>query len=144
MVSQLVYYSEWIIAPLLLLIYAWARFNTPPTNRSGTTCVLFYFGGVFYYALLVALCLLAPKLQGHPLFPLGRRSGTRGRADRAAEKGRSPSRPSRSRLLTNAIGATILGVAFGADRSHRPRYKWEWGGKQRHQILVASHSGIRA
>ena len=83
MVSQLVHYSEWIIAPLLLLIYAWARFNTPPTNRSGTTCVLFYFGVVFYYALLAALCLLARKLQGRPFFPLSGRSGTRSRAVRA-------------------------------------------------------------
>jgi hypothetical protein len=125
MVSQLVHYSEWIIAPLLLLIYAWARFNTPPTNRSGTTCVLFYFGVVFYYALLAALCLLARKLQGRPFFPLSGRSGTRSRAVRAAEKSRSPSRSSHPQLLTNAFGPTILGVALGAHRSHRPRYKWE-------------------
>ena len=58
MLLQMVHYSEWIIAPLLLLVYAWVRFSTPPTNRSGTTCAMFYFGVVFYYALLVALCLL--------------------------------------------------------------------------------------
>jgi hypothetical protein len=38
---------EWIVSALLLLVVAWVRFNTPPTNRSGTTFALFYFGVVF-------------------------------------------------------------------------------------------------
>jgi len=49
---------EWIVPALLLLIVAWVRFNTPPTNRSGTTFALFYFGVIFYYGLILALWLL--------------------------------------------------------------------------------------
>jgi hypothetical protein len=50
--------SEWVIPALALLAVAWVRFNTPPTNRSGTTFALFLFGVIFYYALLLALWLL--------------------------------------------------------------------------------------
>ena len=50
--------GEWIIPTVLLLVVAWTRFNSPPTNRSGTTFVLFFFGVLFYYALIVALWLL--------------------------------------------------------------------------------------
>jgi hypothetical protein len=50
--------SEWVVPALLLLIVAWVRFNNPPTNRSGTTFALFYFGVIFYYALILALWLL--------------------------------------------------------------------------------------
>jgi hypothetical protein len=49
---------EWIVPALLLLVVAWVRFNTPPTNRSGTTFALFYFGVIFYYGLILALWLL--------------------------------------------------------------------------------------
>jgi Co/Zn/Cd efflux system component len=50
--------SEWIVSALMLIVVAWQRFNTPPTNRSGTTFALFSFGLIFYYALIVALWLL--------------------------------------------------------------------------------------
>ncbi len=49
---------EWIVPALLLLVVSWVRFNTPPTNRSGTTFALFYFGLTFYYCLILALWLL--------------------------------------------------------------------------------------
>jgi hypothetical protein len=49
---------EWIVPALLLFVVAWVRFNTPPTNRSGTTFALFYFGVIFYYGLILALWLL--------------------------------------------------------------------------------------
>jgi hypothetical protein len=48
----------WVVSGLFLFAVAWVRFNKPPTNRSGTTFLLFYSGIVFYYALLVALWLL--------------------------------------------------------------------------------------
>jgi hypothetical protein len=41
--AQLVQSSEWTISAVFLLIVAWHRFNTPPTNRSGTTFVLSLF-----------------------------------------------------------------------------------------------------
>ena len=56
--QQLIQSSEWIIPATLLIVVAWSRFNSPPTNRSGTTFVLFSFGLIFYYALIVALWLL--------------------------------------------------------------------------------------
>jgi len=56
--QQLIQSSEWIIPAVLLIVVAWSRFNSPPTNRSGTTFVLFSFGLIFYYALIVALWLL--------------------------------------------------------------------------------------
>jgi hypothetical protein len=55
---EIVTKSEWIIAVLALYVVAWTRFNSPPTNRSGTTFVLFFFGVIFYYALIVALWVL--------------------------------------------------------------------------------------
>jgi hypothetical protein len=58
MLRQSVLQSEWIIPASLLFIVAWNRFNTPPTNRSGTTFLLFFFGVIFYYALIVAQWLL--------------------------------------------------------------------------------------
>src|SRR5271170_1506159 len=58
MTQEIVQRSEWIIPVLLLFVVAWTRFNSPPTNRSGTTFVLFFFGVIFYYALIVALWLL--------------------------------------------------------------------------------------
>jgi hypothetical protein len=50
--------SDWVVPALLLLVVAWNKFNTPPTNRSGTTFALFTFGAMFYYALILALWLL--------------------------------------------------------------------------------------
>jgi hypothetical protein len=50
--------SEWVIPALLLFVVAWNKFNSPPTNRSGTTFALFLFGAIFYYALILALWLL--------------------------------------------------------------------------------------
>ncbi len=58
LIAQSVQYGEWIIPTLLLYVVAWARFNSPPTNRSGTTFALFFLGAVFYYALIIALWLL--------------------------------------------------------------------------------------
>ncbi|MCA1458778.1 hypothetical protein I6F35_37405 [Bradyrhizobium sp. BRP22] len=55
---EIVMKSEWIIAILTLYVVAWTRFNSPPTNRSGTTFALFFFGVIFYYALIVVLWLL--------------------------------------------------------------------------------------
>ena len=57
-IQEIVTRSEWIIAVLALYVVAWTRFNSPPTNRSGTTFALFFFGVVFYYALIVALWVL--------------------------------------------------------------------------------------
>jgi hypothetical protein len=52
---EIVTKSEWIIAVLALYVVAWTRFNSPPTNRSGTTFALFFFGVIFYFALLIPL-----------------------------------------------------------------------------------------
>src|SRR5215831_981651 len=57
-IPQLVHASEWTFSALLLMVVAWARFNTPPTNRSGTTLALFSFGLIFYYIMIVALWLV--------------------------------------------------------------------------------------
>jgi len=56
--SEIVTKSEWIIAVLALYVVAWTRFNSPPTNRSGTTFALFFFGLTFYFALLIPLWIL--------------------------------------------------------------------------------------
>ena len=58
LITQVGEYSEWILLSSLLFIVAWVRFNSPPSNRSGTTFALFFFGVIFYYALIVALWLL--------------------------------------------------------------------------------------
>jgi hypothetical protein len=55
---QVIQYSEWIIPASLLFVVAWVRFNSPPTNRSGTTFALFSLGVIFYYALIIALWLV--------------------------------------------------------------------------------------
>jgi hypothetical protein len=57
-IREIVMKSEWIIPVLALYVVAWTRFNSPPTNRSGTTFALFFFGVIFYYALIVALWVL--------------------------------------------------------------------------------------
>src|SRR5581483_9113303 len=48
----------WAASALLLFVVAFVRFSRPPTNRTGTTFLLFYTGVVFYYALLIGLWLL--------------------------------------------------------------------------------------
>ncbi len=55
---EIVQKVEWIAPVLSLFVVAWTRFNQPPTNRSGTTFVLFSFGVIFYFALIIALWLL--------------------------------------------------------------------------------------
>jgi hypothetical protein len=58
MTRQVVQQSTWIVPIILLFVAACNKFNSPPTNRSGTTFVLFAIGVVFYYALIIALWLL--------------------------------------------------------------------------------------
>jgi len=48
----------WFFPALLLVAVAWGHFNTPPTNRSGTTFALFYIGAALYYASILALWFL--------------------------------------------------------------------------------------
>jgi hypothetical protein len=55
---DLISQGVWAIPGLLLLVVAWVKFNSPPTNRSGTTFALFYSGLLFYYALLIGLWIL--------------------------------------------------------------------------------------
>jgi hypothetical protein len=63
---------EWVVPALLLFVAAWSKFNTPPTNRSGTTFALFFFGVIFYYALILALWLLVSMSGfGFRSLPLG-------------------------------------------------------------------------
>ena len=57
-IEQGIQYSEWIVPASLLFVVAWVRFNSPPTNRSGTTFALFFFGVIFYFALILALWLV--------------------------------------------------------------------------------------
>ena len=57
-ITQAIQSSEWFIPAALLFVVAWQRFNSPPTNRSGTTFALFFCGVIFYYALIIALWLL--------------------------------------------------------------------------------------
>ena len=57
-VPNLVQYSEWLVSAPVLFAIAWVRFNSPPTNRSGTTFVLFYIGLTIYSLLIVALWVL--------------------------------------------------------------------------------------
>jgi hypothetical protein len=49
------------VACLFLFLAAAQKFNTPPTNRSGTTFARFHIGMLFYFSMLVAvwLCTLA-------------------------------------------------------------------------------------
>jgi hypothetical protein len=68
----------WVASGLFLFVVAWVRFYLPPTNRSGTTFLLFCSGVVFYYALLVALWLLVILLLtsgGYGLDELARQIG---------------------------------------------------------------------
>ena len=56
--AQVFQYSEWIFSALLLFIVAWVKFNSPPTNRSGTTFALFFFGVIFYYSMIITLWII--------------------------------------------------------------------------------------
>jgi hypothetical protein len=56
--QEIVTKSEWTIAVVALYVVAWNRFNSPPTNRSGTTFALFFWGMIFYYALIIPLWLV--------------------------------------------------------------------------------------
>jgi hypothetical protein len=58
--------GSWFAPIFLLFIVAWVRFNTPATNRSGTTFSLFFLGVIFYYALIIALWLLVAIAIGIP------------------------------------------------------------------------------
>jgi hypothetical protein len=57
-VSQVLQYSEWLIPVPVLIAIAWVRFNSPPTNRSGTTLVMFSVGLMLYCLLIGVLWLL--------------------------------------------------------------------------------------
>src|SRR5262249_42537816 len=57
-IPLLIHSGGWIVSPLMLAVVAWARFNTPVTNRLGTAFALFYSGFFFYYAMIVALWLV--------------------------------------------------------------------------------------
>jgi hypothetical protein len=52
--------GQWTVAVaiVMLVVYARVRFNSPPTNRSGTTFALFFFGLIFYCALILALWIV--------------------------------------------------------------------------------------
>ena len=56
--TQIIQYSEWIVSASLLFIVAWVKFNSPPTNRSGTTFALFFFGVMFYYSMIIILWII--------------------------------------------------------------------------------------
>ncbi len=55
---QWVQYSEWIIPVPVLFAIVWLNFNSPPTNRSGTTRALFSIGLTIYCFLIAVLWLL--------------------------------------------------------------------------------------
>src|SRR6266566_8148727 len=58
MVAQLVQYGEWLMPAPVLIAIAWVRFNSPPTNRSGTTFLMFSVGLMLYCLLIVVLWFL--------------------------------------------------------------------------------------
>jgi uncharacterized protein YneF (UPF0154 family) len=55
---QWVQYSEWIVPVPVLFAIVWLNFNSPPTNRSGTTRALFSIGLTIYCFLIAVLWLL--------------------------------------------------------------------------------------
>jgi hypothetical protein len=63
--------SQWLIPAPVLIAIAWVRFNSPPTNRLGTTFVLFFVGLLLYCLLILALWLLSviAVRQASILFP---------------------------------------------------------------------------
>ncbi|UPT83982.1 hypothetical protein HAP41_0000026665 [Bradyrhizobium barranii subsp. apii] len=87
-IEAIVTKSQWIIAILALFVVAWARFNSPPTNRSGTTFALFFWGVIFYYALMIPLWLVVMigLVQGSIGFD-HRRPGEGGRSKGAGATG---------------------------------------------------------
>ena len=60
----------WIASILLLLVAASHKFNTPPTQRSGTTFFLFYCGLSLYYLLLLILWMAVIVLIEGGLFQI--------------------------------------------------------------------------
>jgi hypothetical protein len=52
--------GQWTVALaiVMLVVHARVRFNSPPTNRSGTTAAMFFFGLIFYCALIFALWIV--------------------------------------------------------------------------------------
>src|SRR5207248_9977163 len=58
MVAQLVQYGEWLMPAPVLIAIAWVRFNSPPTNRSGTTFLMFSVGLMLYCLLIEVLWFL--------------------------------------------------------------------------------------
>jgi hypothetical protein len=52
--------GQWTVAVavVMLVVHARVRFNSPPTNRSGTTFAMFFFGLIFYCALIFALWIV--------------------------------------------------------------------------------------
>ena len=72
--SQWVQYSEWLITAPVLFAIAWGRFNSPPTNRSGTTFALFIVGLTIYCLLIVALWLLIIVAVSQGSISLGKRA----------------------------------------------------------------------
>jgi len=46
------------VSLLMLAVAAWQAFNTPPSNRAGTTFFLFCLGCTFYFVLLIVLWLV--------------------------------------------------------------------------------------
>ena len=69
--AQAVQLGEWIIPALVLFVVASVQFNSPPTNRSGTTFALFSFGVIFYYALIITLWLIVTIAVGQRSVGLG-------------------------------------------------------------------------
>jgi hypothetical protein len=71
-IAQTVEYLEWVVPALFLYLVAWVRFNSPPTNRSGTTFALFFSGVIFYYALIITLWLVVTLSITQGIIGLGR------------------------------------------------------------------------
>jgi len=63
-------YGEWAVSVILSFIVAWQKFGSPPTNRSGTTFGLFFFGAIFYFAMIIALWLFVMVLIQHGVLGL--------------------------------------------------------------------------
>jgi len=61
----------WMLPALGLLFASWAYFNSPPTNRTGTTFALFYFGLVIYSTLVFVLWFLVILVMAKPAAWLG-------------------------------------------------------------------------
>src|SRR4051794_32613411 len=65
--EMLVHLAAWLVPALFLIPLACYNFNLPPTNRYGTTFLLFYLGLSFYTIMLgVTWLLLMGVLQNIP------------------------------------------------------------------------------